>query len=196
MIDRRLLVLGPLAAVTAALIFVGASRDNSPSDAATIDETDDTPTTADPGIEAPYDTAVGLATATVPPVETTPSTTEPVLATVPLAVDDGKTSDERRLVDDFIVTDDELQPKSIVSSGDGLFFAQNMMYRHNVLIYDRAGNKVAHHPGRRRPGGLRSERRSGRPRVARRSGVHPRPQVRLRLELQDVRAGLQLERRR
>jgi YVTN family beta-propeller protein len=30
-----------------------------------------------------------------------------------------------------------------VASGDGLFFAQNMMYRHNVVIYDRAGNQVA-----------------------------------------------------
>lgn len=61
---------------------------------------------------------------------------------VPLAVDDGKTSSERRLVDAFTVSDDDLQPKSVVASGDGLFFAQNMMYRHNVAIYDRSGDKV------------------------------------------------------
>jgi YVTN family beta-propeller protein len=61
---------------------------------------------------------------------------------VPLASDDGKTSAERVLVDAFTVTDDDLQPKSIVASGDGLFFAQNMMYRHNVAVYDRAGNEV------------------------------------------------------
>jgi len=76
------------------------------------------------------------------PAETVPTTT--VMTTpVPLAVDDGKTSSERSLVDAFIVQDPDLQPKSIVASGEGLFFAQNMMYRHNVAIYDRAGNKVA-----------------------------------------------------
>lgn len=30
-----------------------------------------------------------------------------------------------------------LSPKSIVHSGTGLFFAQNMMYRHTITIYDR-----------------------------------------------------------
>jgi YVTN family beta-propeller protein len=78
------------------------------------------------------------------PASTTPPTTAPAstTTTVPLAVDDGKTSSERRLVDAFTVSDDDLQPKSIVASGDGLFFAQNMMYRHNVAVYDRAGSEV------------------------------------------------------
>ena len=61
---------------------------------------------------------------------------------ITLAPDDGKTSSERMLVEAFTVQDDDLQPKSIVASGDGLFFAQNMMYRHNVAIYDRSGAKV------------------------------------------------------
>lgn len=30
-----------------------------------------------------------------------------------------------------------LSPKSVVYSGDGLFFAQNMMYRHTVTVYNR-----------------------------------------------------------
>ncbi|MEG4839456.1 MULTISPECIES: peptidoglycan-binding protein [unclassified Microcoleus] len=30
-----------------------------------------------------------------------------------------------------------ISPKSIVYSGDGLFFAQNMMYRHTITVYDR-----------------------------------------------------------
>lgn len=30
-----------------------------------------------------------------------------------------------------------LSPKSVVSSGDGLFFAQNMMYRHSIAVYNR-----------------------------------------------------------
>ena len=41
------------------------------------------------------------------------------------------------------MSDADLQPKSIVASGSGLFFAQNMMYRHNVAIYDTTGAKVA-----------------------------------------------------
>ncbi len=86
---------------------------------------------------APVDST---AVTTVPPTVT--STTTTTLAPVVLAPDDGKTSSERRLVDLFIVEDDDLQPKSIVASGDGLFFAQNMMYRHNVAIYDRSGAKV------------------------------------------------------
>ncbi len=31
-----------------------------------------------------------------------------------------------------------ISPKSVVSSGTGLFFAQNMMYRHTITVYDRA----------------------------------------------------------
>ena len=30
----------------------------------------------------------------------------------------------------------EISPKSVVSSGTGLIFAQNMMYRHSVTVYD------------------------------------------------------------
>jgi YVTN family beta-propeller protein len=83
---------------------------------------------------APADAALVTTTSTIPAPTTIPDA---------LAPDDGKTSAERVLVDAFIVEDADLQPKSIVASGDGLFFAQNMMYRHNVAIYDRAGNKLA-----------------------------------------------------
>lgn len=31
----------------------------------------------------------------------------------------------------------EISPKSVVASGDGLFLAQNMMYRHTITAYDR-----------------------------------------------------------
>ena len=78
---------------------------------------------------------------TTPSTTTTTTTTSPS-TTAPLAPPDGKTSAQRRLVEAFTVTDDDLQPKSIVASGDGLFFAQNMMYRHNVAVFDRAGNEV------------------------------------------------------
>ncbi len=85
----------------------------------------------------PTDTVIGVATTSTQPVASTSTTV------VPLAPDDGKTSSQRVLVDAFTVADPDLQPKSIVASGDGLFFAQNMMYRHNVAIYDRSGNQVA-----------------------------------------------------
>ena len=34
----------------------------------------------------------------------------------------------------------DIAPKSVVASGTGLFFAQNMMYRHTVTVYDAMGN--------------------------------------------------------
>src|SRR5947207_533580 len=36
----------------------------------------------------------------------------------------------------------EISPKSVAASGTGLVFAQNMMYRHTVTVYDRYGNLV------------------------------------------------------
>jgi YVTN family beta-propeller protein len=142
-IDRRIVVLAPLAALTAILVFVAASRGTdddltttAPVTAATSSEPAPSGTTS-----AADDTIVGVATTTtIAPTTTTTTTTT---TTVPILPDDGKVSSERRLVDAFTVEDPDLQPKSIVASGDGLFFAQNMMYRHNVAIYDRAGNKVA-----------------------------------------------------
>ena len=59
---------------------------------------------------------------------------------------DGKASDERRLFSQTIIHNANLQPKSVVASGTGLFFAQNMMYRHNVMVFDRGGNVVAEIP--------------------------------------------------
>ena len=74
------------------------------------------------------------------------STTEPAApttTTTTLLPPDGKTSDERTLAVAFRVSNDNLQPKSIVHSGNGLFFAQNMMYRHNVSVFNRDGKVVA-----------------------------------------------------
>lgn len=36
-----------------------------------------------------------------------------------------------------------ISPKSVVSSGTGLFFAQNMMYNHTITVYDEAGELLA-----------------------------------------------------
>ncbi|MEM6403809.1 MAG: hypothetical protein AAF757_26905, partial [Cyanobacteria bacterium P01_D01_bin.116] len=41
-----------------------------------------------------------------------------------------------------------ISPKSVVHSGNGLFFAQNMMYNHTITVYDRAFNLVKTIPDR------------------------------------------------
>jgi len=50
-------------------------------------------------------------------------------------------SDEGRLELTKVITG-EISPKSVVASGTGLFFAQNMMYRHTVTVYNRRGTLV------------------------------------------------------
>lgn len=50
-------------------------------------------------------------------------------------------SDEGRLELSEVITG-EISPKSVVASGTGLFFAQNMMYRHTVTVYNRRGELV------------------------------------------------------
>lgn len=105
---------------------------SQPVSAASADSANsaDSSTTSAPGAMAPGAT-------------TSAPTTTPPTTTYPLAVADGLRSDERRLVDDFLVDIDGLTPKSVVSSGDGLLFAQNMMYSHNVTVLDRGGEVVA-----------------------------------------------------
>ena len=75
------------------------------------------------------------------PAATSTSFPNPTISTlVPL---DGKRSDERTLTLVDTIANDNLQPKSIVHSGTGLFFAQNMMYRHNISVFDRQSNLIA-----------------------------------------------------
>ena len=91
-------------------------------------------------LDSASSTTVPASSTTVDVAATT--TTVPSGRPVPgPAAADGKRSDERRLVNQFVVENADLQPKSVVASGNGLFFAQNMMYRHNVMVFDRGGNK-------------------------------------------------------
>jgi len=69
---------------------------------------------------------------------TTTTTTTPPPTTIPAPASDTLTLSLVQRI-----ANDDLQPKSIVHSGNGLFFAQNMMYRHNVAVFDRDGNEVA-----------------------------------------------------
>jgi YVTN family beta-propeller protein len=71
------------------------------------------------------------------------TTSFPNSTTSTLVPPDGKRSDERTLTLVDTIANDNLQPKSIVHSGTGLFFAQNMMYRHNISVFDRQSNLIA-----------------------------------------------------
>lgn len=75
------------------------------------------------------------------PEPTTSSSSSSTTST--LVPPDGLSSDERRLVELFAFTDSDLQPKSIVLGPDGLVFTQNMMYRHNIKVFNRSGEVVA-----------------------------------------------------
>lgn len=77
---------------------------------------------------------------TIPSSSTT--TQPPTTTSTTLVPADGLTSAERQLVATATV-DGDIAPKSIVSSGNGLFFAQNMMYRHTITVYDRQHQLVA-----------------------------------------------------
>lgn len=85
----------------------------------------------------PLSDAIDASSTTAPTSTSTTSTTTTTVQT------DGRSSAERRLESDRVITNSDLQPKSIVASGTGLFFAQNMMYRHNVMVFDRSGAVVA-----------------------------------------------------
>ncbi len=86
------------------------------------------PASTEPVVEvsttaAPTTTTTTSTTTTVAPTTTT--------TTIPLS--------ERSLlrVDDVF---GNIAPKSVTATGGGLFFAQNMMYRHSVTVYDDQGS--------------------------------------------------------
>ncbi len=90
--------------------------------------------------EEPTATTTATATTTTKPVTTTvttvpsPSTTTSTTTTttgVPLPEAAALTLEQVGTITG------DLSPKSIVHSGNGLFFAQNMMYRHTVTVYNR-----------------------------------------------------------
>ncbi|MCY7298996.1 MAG: YncE family protein [Ilumatobacteraceae bacterium] len=149
--DRRLgtwtrgqLPLFKLLAVLLLVILAGAAvlklTVTPEADRAAAGTTTTTVATAEVG-QLTTDSALHTASSTTTPA-TTSTATAAANSTTDTAPPDGKTSAQRRLVSSFMVKSDDLQPKSIVSSETGLFFAQNMMYRHNMMVFDRAGNTV------------------------------------------------------
>ena len=89
-------------------------------------------------------TAPPSTTTTAPSTTTTRPTTTTVLqtTTTTLVAPDGLTAAQRHLVEVATITG-AISPKSVVTSGQGLFFAQNMMYRHTITVYDRDLELVA-----------------------------------------------------
>jgi len=80
--------------------------------------------------------AAAVAPTTTAPVATTTSssttsTSTTTTSTIPLA------NRELSRVDSVF---GDIAPKSVTSVGNGLFFAQNMMYRHTVTVYDEQGS--------------------------------------------------------
>ncbi len=105
-----------------------------------------TPTTT----EAPPSSTTTSQTSTTSSTTTTSTTTTttiPTTTTTTLVPPDGLTSAERTLVK---VTDipGAISPKSLAVSGTGLVFAQNMMYRHTITVYNRDYQLVATIPDR------------------------------------------------
>lgn len=95
-------------------------------------------------------------TTTSSPATTTTTTTVPTTTTLPppttttLVPPDSATAADRRL-EKVAEISGAIAPKSLVASGTGLVFAQNMMYRHTVTVYDRSFELVATIPDRVRP---------------------------------------------
>ncbi len=95
---------------------------------------------ADPGTDRSVSTgrpAQSLADASKPAGGSDDAGSTTTSAPPVTAPDDNKTAAERTLSLVDTITDPALRPKSVVASGDGLFFAQNMMYAHNVAVYNR-----------------------------------------------------------
>ena len=112
-----------LACLTAGLLLLGACTVTRADEPAPTSTTVPITTTAVP--------ATTSTTIPTPTTTTTATTTTTTTTTVPLPEAASLTLEKVGTITG------ELSPKSIVHSGTGLFFAQNMMYRHTVTVYDR-----------------------------------------------------------
>ena len=111
-----------MAAAVVAVVAMGAAASAFALNAAGSGESDGKSGRRVASRQAPTTTAPAPTTATVPPPRPVPSSAKTL-----------------RLAN--TVTGD-ISPKSVVASGTGVVFAQNMMYTHTVTVYDRDGNLV------------------------------------------------------
>jgi YVTN family beta-propeller protein len=119
-LGQRAVILGLVTAAVAALALGGVVVDQARSD----DGPDGNAVVATPGA---VDAAASGATPDPGP------TTTPTAPPVP--------SSAKQLVREQEITGD-ISPKSVVASGTGLVFAQNMMYKHTVTVYGTDGALV------------------------------------------------------
>ncbi len=116
----------------AAIIAVGILGWLFKSQADTIVAAPATTTTIAPTTTvAPTTTTTTSTTTTTAAPTTTTSTTTTTTSTIPLA--------ERELARIDSVSGN-ISPKSVTATPNGLFFAQNMMYRHTVTVYNDEGS--------------------------------------------------------
>ena len=111
----------PAAAVLVAAVLVPACS-RAPADEAAV--------------RPPAAVGTGAATTSRPPSAAIPSA-----APVPTATPRRAPSDRTRMTPVGVVRG-AISPKSVVATPGGLVFAQNMMYRHTITVYDRARRLV------------------------------------------------------
>ncbi len=89
------------------------------------------PTTTTASLESlePLPTTQAAISSTEPPTTTTTTTAPPTTTTTRPPTTDLQLEKVTTIFGD-------ISPKSVVASGDGLFFAQNMMYRHTITVYN------------------------------------------------------------
>ena len=110
--------------------------------------------TLDPvAAQAPSTTSATTSTTTAPTTSTTTSTTTTSTTTTSTTTTSTTTASttiplaDRELEKIDSVTGN-ISPKSVVATPNGMFFAQNMMYRHSVTVYDDQGSLLATIPDR------------------------------------------------
>jgi YVTN family beta-propeller protein len=87
-------------------------------------------------IDSPKTTTTPVVRTTAPPATTTTTRAPATTTTIALPASD---TTRLRLVRDI---GGSISPKSVVASGRGLVFAQNMMYRHTMTVYSSAGDLI------------------------------------------------------
>jgi DNA-binding beta-propeller fold protein YncE len=131
---RLSLLVPALAVVIGVIAFAGEAPVSRAGTAPAVNEAPSGEVTAEPSVsadptEAPSPTASPEPTPTASPTPTpTPTPVVPRSDTLRL----------RRLA----VISGSISPKSVVATQTGLVFAQNMMYRHTMTVYNRRGQLV------------------------------------------------------
>ncbi len=142
--DDRRTYAAMYAALIGALLVVGVAgavfNDRVEDVVASVPSSTAVSSTTTPNTTSPNDSA---ATTVAPTTSssTTTSTTTTTTTTVPTTT---TTTTTIPLADRTLARIDSVSgniaPKSVVATPNGLFFAQNMMYRHSVTVYDEYGS--------------------------------------------------------